>query len=153
MILSTRNGFTLIELMIAVAVVAIMAAIAYPTYQEQLRRGYRSEAKALLMENAQFMERNFTANNCYHRTDSACSTATVTTALPKTQAPESGTARYNISFVTGEPTSTTYSIRAVPAGTMSGDQCGTFTLNQLGQQNITDKPTGSTKTTAECWAK
>ena len=55
--------------MITVAIVAILAAVAYPSYLDQVRRGNRAEAKAALMENAQFLERNYTVNSCYHRTD------------------------------------------------------------------------------------
>ena len=58
-----QTGFTLLELMITVIVIAILASIALPSYQDYLRRGYRADAKAALMENAQFMERNFTEAN------------------------------------------------------------------------------------------
>lgn len=132
------DGFTLIELMITVAIMALLASIALPAYQEQVRRGHRAEAKALLLENAQWVERHFTAQNTY-----------VGATISKTQAPENGSARYNISFAASQPTATSYVIQAAPTGSMSSDACGTFTLDNLGRQNLVD----ATKTIPECWGK
>ena len=61
----TGAGFTLIELMIVVAVVAILASIAVPAYQEQIRKSRRAQAKADMVEYAQMAERYFTVNNTY----------------------------------------------------------------------------------------
>lgn len=147
------KGFTLIELMIAVAVVGIVSAIAYPSYREQIQKSHRSEAKSALLENAQFLERNYTANNCYHRTDGNCAGG-VNINLPVTAVRDSnGAARYTIQFAAGQPTRNSFILEAVPAGTMSGDACGTFTLNHLGVKNLKDKPEGSTKTADECWQR
>ncbi|WP_439844578.1 type IV pilin protein, partial [Aeromonas veronii] len=60
-----ERGFTLIELMIVVAVVAILAAIAYPSYNNYMAAAKRAEAKAVLLEAAQYLEREFTANGNY----------------------------------------------------------------------------------------
>jgi type IV pilus assembly protein PilE len=58
-------GFTLIELLITVAIVAILAAIAYPSYEEQLQKGRRNECKSALLESMQQQERVFTQINTY----------------------------------------------------------------------------------------
>ncbi|MGX2042140.1 type IV pilin protein [Methylocaldum sp. MU1018] len=148
------RGFTLIELMIAVAVVGIVSAIAYPSYRDQVQKSRRSEAKSALLENVQFLERNFTANNCYHRTDGDCANGSVAINLPVTAVNDStGKPRYAIRFAAGEPTPNSFILEAAPAGTMSGDACGTFTLNHLGAKGIKNKPSGSTKTAEECWQR
>ena len=54
---ANQRGFTLIELMIVIAIVGILAAVAYPSYAEYIRRGHRAEARAALLQGAQWMER------------------------------------------------------------------------------------------------
>jgi type IV pilus assembly protein PilE len=147
------QGFTLIELMIALGVVGILAAIAYPSYREQIRKSHRSEAQSILLQNAQFLERNFTANNCYHRTDGDCG-AEASIELPWTKVVDSGgAARYTVQFGDGEPTRNSFILEAVPTGAMSEDDCGTFTLNHMGTKSIKDKPEKSTKTVEQCWQR
>ena len=131
------QGITLIELMVAIAVIAILAAVGYPSYMEHVKSTRRSEAKATLLEVAQFMERKFSSDGCYK-----CASETVT--LPFTQVPrDGGSAYYTISLAPSPaPSATTFTLQAVPTGVMSGDSCGTYTLNQTG----THSPTSAT-----CW--
>ena len=60
-----RNGFTLIEVMIVVAIVGILAAIAYPSYQEYVLRTGRADGMAKLMEIMQAQERFYSQNQTY----------------------------------------------------------------------------------------
>lgn len=128
--------------MIVVAVVALLAAVAYPGYLEQVRRGQRADAKSLLLDAAQRMERNFTESNSY-----ATTSAGTAMTLPFSQSPQTGAARYTIAFAAGSPTATTFVIEATPTGSMSGDACGVFQINQLGQKTVT----GGSRSAADCW--
>ena len=135
---ATPAGFTLIELMIVVAIVAILAAIAYPSYVEHTERGKRNDAKATLLEAAQFMERHFSQGGTYVG-------ATLPLALQK--APREGEAFYNISLQ--GVSATTYTLVAQPKSGWTPRKCGALTINQLGV-----KSTSSTSEPAsECWAR
>ena len=132
-IYKSHLGFTLIELMIVVAIIGILAAIAYPSYTQYVIRSKRTDAQAIMMENAQFLERYFTTNGKY-------SLAT----LPKLKSPESGTAAYNMTTPTLDTTA--YIIQADPTGSFSDPLCGRLTLSQTGAR--TASGTGSL---GECW--
>lgn len=141
----TSLGMTLIELMIVVAIIGILASIAYPSYQEYVRRGQRAEARAQLMEAAQFMERNFTMNNSYAGVGALQLNNANLGQSPKP--PQA--AVYNINVVTALAT---YTLTAVPVagGMMAGDRCGTLRITQTGTQDVTG---GATAPAAECWGR
>ena len=129
------SGFTLIEIMVVVTIIAVLGAIAYPTYQDSVRKGRRAQATADLGELAQALERHFTVNNTY---------ANYVIAAPLNRSPRQGDLFYNISYVAA-PTRTAYSIRAVPAGPQAADRCGTLTLTNTGVKSV------SSSTVADCW--
>lgn len=124
-------GFTLIELMITVAIVALLATIAFPSYQDYVRRAARADAQADLLELAQWMERRFTAANSY---------ALPVGGLPFTQSPRTGAARYTIAAAVGGGGGG-FTLTATPQGGQAADACGNLTINQLGQ----------TTPVANCW--
>lgn len=129
------RGFTLIELMVVVAIIGILVGIAVPTYQDSVRKSRRGQAKADLAEVAQAMERYYTVNNTYVGANLA--------DIAMTQSPKSGAARYTISF-SGATTASTFVLRAQPTGGQVGDDCGTLTLSNTGV-----KTPGSAQ--PECW--
>ena len=133
-------GVTLIELMIAMAIAAILVGVAYPSYMDSVRKGRRADAQAVILEAAQFMERFATENLRYDQTR-----AGVAVALPTqlSKAPRDGsTQHYTISLQVA--TQSTYTLRAVPSGTMLNDACGTMTLTDAGVK-------GAVK--ADCWRR
>jgi len=117
----SQSGFTLIELMITVAIVGILASIAYPSYQDSIMKSRRTDAQAALLGFANSMERYFTVNNTY------------------VNAPVvAGTAYYNLTI--SAATASSYTLTATPAGAQAADSCGNLTLANTG-----------VKTPANCW--
>jgi type IV pilus assembly protein PilE len=141
------QGFTLIELMISVAIVGILAAIALPSYQESVRKSRRADGKAALLGLANAMERHFTEANTYK--NAAGTTAVPTdTGTPYIYTPDSGTANYyNFNIQAADDSS--YEIRAEPKNAQSSDKCGKLTLTHLGVKDVTSQTSGITK--ADCW--
>lgn len=118
---TTAAGFTLIELMVTVAIVAILASIAYPSYQSQVRKGHRQEAFAEILAMAQRMEKIRSQTYSYTQ-GNALSVAV---------------ARYTVtSAVAGD--GNTYTISAVPLASsdQAGDVCGTLTYASNGTWTI-----------------
>jgi type IV pilus assembly protein PilE len=103
-----QKAFTLIELMVTVAIVGILASIAYPSYQDSVRKSRREDAKGVLLGLANAMERRFTEANSY------------------TGVTPTSTSYYTIS-ITADANS--YTLSAVPVST---DTCGTLTLTHTG---------------------
>ncbi len=137
------EGFTLIELLVAVAVMAILTAIAVPSYQYYVKQASRSEARSILMQNAQTLENNYTTANRY---DTVNSDGTGGAPSLFTQSPQTGTAKYNLTVAYGAAPAQTFTLSAAPTGMMTGDPCGTLTLIQTGQ-------TGSAIDNATCWQR
>jgi type IV pilus assembly protein PilE len=144
---SWRNGFSLIELMIVVAIVAILAALAVPSYTKHVVKTKRVAAQACLSEHANYMERYYTTNLRYDKDTS-------TPALPN---PLSGTAPtlnldcaqrtsadYQYRLTASLLTSSSYSLTATPIGAQAARDaiCGTLSLDQAGTR---------TPATAGCW--
>ena len=133
MMYRSNRGFTLIELMIVVAIIGIVAAIAFPAYQEYVRETRRAVAQADLMELAQWMERGYNQDYSYLEGGNA-------PTLPFTASPRNGDAFYNLSFVNTAQNS--FALQAQPTGAQTGDACGTLTLDNAGTR-------GAAKT--DCW--
>ncbi len=129
-------GFTLIELMIVVVVIGILAAIAFPTYRDQVRKTRRTEAKAALQEAMNRQERLYTTQNSYTNdmTDLGYAADPFTT--------EEGW--YTVDAVAcGAGLGDCVSLTATAQGDQDDDQCENFTLNSRGARTVS----GS----GDCW--
>jgi len=115
------KGFTLIELLIVVVIVAILAAIALPSYQESVRKNRRAQAKADMTELAQGFERQYTVDRSY-----------TNFALPFTNSPRDPGAA--VAYIISAPVlaAKTYTLRVTPTSIQGADRCGKLQLDQTG---------------------
>ncbi|MFK3649260.1 type IV pilin protein [Lysobacter enzymogenes] len=126
-----ERGFTIIELMIALAIVSILVGIAVPMYNDSVRKARRGQAKADLAEAAQAMERFYTLNNAY----TGGGKTTVADFAGFNQSPQKGTKFYDLSF-DGAIDASTFKIIAKPvSGTgQEKDDCGTLSIDNTGKK-------------------
>jgi type IV pilus assembly protein PilE len=145
---AAQGGFTLVELMVAVAVVAILATIAAGTYSAQVQKARRTDARSAIMDLAGREEKLFSTTNAYSSVPA--NLGYVGAAFPLNV----GSNYYQINVVVPDPaqaalTPTTYIITATPIGPQASDtQCTSLSVNQLGVQTFTTAGGG---TQQNCW--
>lgn len=149
-----QQGFTLIEVMITVAIVAILAAVALPSYNEYVRRGHRAEAKNTLQAIAQRLEQNYTLSGSYALTQEAAAiNNTSITNWGMNATPTTGGVRYNMTFVAGEPTTTTFVLQATPTGAQAADTCGILMMDHRNLKGAIGVLDNRAQITRDCWDK
>ena len=132
---SRLAGFTLIEMMIVVALVAVLAAIVIPSYQGSVRKARRTDARGALTSIAQLMERLNTEKNSY---------ASATLGNSATDLAKATSENNFYTLALSNLGATTFTITATPAGGQAVDACGNYTLDQAGTR-------GAALPVDQCW--
>lgn len=135
------RGFTLIELMIVVVIVAILAAVAYPSYRNSVLKGRRSDATISLIKLAQRLERCHTQFGSYK--NAGCSVQT-------TNGADSDEGYYSIAIAFGAKTDS-FTLTATPTskGAQDDDVCQKYTLDETGERGAVDA--SGSNLTDTCW--
>jgi type IV pilus assembly protein PilE len=129
------RGFSLLELLIALACVALLTTLAWPSYQSLMLRNQRAQARAALLQAAHWFERAASANGSY---------------------PLAGDVPASVLYVDGQryqlsvtSTAQSYTLKATPVGPQLADACGSLTLNHLGERGVQ----AASETASQCWSR
>ena len=134
-----EKGFTLIELMIVVAIVGILAAIAYPSYQEQVMKSRRSDAHSLLLDVAARQERFYFDNAVYTNKLKTDLKYSAESNIPSSEG-------YYLISATINATGSTFTLTAVPQGGQASDKCKNLSIDNVG-----NKTRSGTADLSQCW--
>lgn len=144
-------GFTLIELMIVVAVVGILSMVAYPSYVEYVARGHRTQLKVQLQAAQQWMERRYSERYFYGETAGSADVPEAFADQSFVTSPPVGEGRVNYDLgVEILAAGQGYRITATRAGTMEADRCGNPTVDNLGVKGVVGSSLAA-DAAAECW--
>jgi len=142
-----QSGFNLVELMVVVAIVAIITAFAYPSYLEQVRKSRRADCSGALAGLGNSMERFFTMNSTYLGAAVGAANTGAPANFSATCPVDGGNATYNLTIQAA--TASTYNVQAAPIGPQADDKCGTLTLTNTGLKGVTGQDAGVTW--EQCW--
>ena len=123
------------ELLIALACVALLATLAWPSYQSLILRSHRAQARASLLQAAHWLERTASANGSYP----------LASDVPATVLQIDGQ-RYTLRVTSNAQS---FTINATPQGAQVADPCGVLTLNHQGVRGVQ----GASQTAAQCWSR
>jgi type IV pilus assembly protein PilE len=132
-----QKGFTLVELMIVVAILSLLAAIAYPAYLRQVQKSRRAECETVLLSIAGALERKYAVDSEYP--------ATLPAGSPTTCPLDGGTTFYNIGYALDGATGG-FTLTAKPTSAQESDPCGDLSITHTGKKG---QKTGAT--VDQCW--
>lgn len=130
--MNKMNGFTLVELMVVLGIIAIISTVAYPAYQDNIRKANRADGMAMAMEVAQRLERCYTAYGAYNNAN--CPTGPI----------ESSEKHYEINIV-ADASSFTVTADPVSARQLKDTQCASLSIDNTGKKSASG-PKG-----LDCW--
>ena len=147
------RGFTLIEVMIVVAIIGLLSAIAFPSYKEYVARGRRAEVRTVLLEASQWMERHYTENMKYDSNTAGTVVADLFPANLK-QSPRDGGGAYTIAVSAAAARTYTVTATRNSPGSMSTDKCGDFQITNTGVKSNVNYSTAFSSAqdaATSCW--
>lgn len=135
------KGFSLIELMIVVAIIGILAGIAIPAYNDYLMKARRGDGRGVLLNTAGTLERYFSENGRYTTAlgSGSCAAGIIPSASPE--------GYYSLTSTAAVCSDNTFTLTATPQGRQTGDKCGSLTLNQAQAKGVS----GGVLPAASCW--
>ncbi|MCJ8204965.1 type IV pilin protein [Pseudomonas sp. RGM2987] len=131
----SNRGFTLIEIIVVIAIIGILVTVGYPSLTEYMKKGRRTEIAGLLSEQAQILERYYSKNNSYTNAVTGLS---------------NGNDFYTINRTLADQSFTLTAVRKT-GSSMATDKCGDFTINNTGARSMINAAAGLTA--KDCWGR
>ena len=138
-----RAGFTLFELMIVLAVVAVLAGIAVPAFLEQAARARRTDVQVALLEDAGYMQRYYAAHDSYRGSPAP--------QLSAPRSPRTGPTNYVVTLSVPADDPGSFLLVATRSGAMRADACGDFTYDNLGRRDLVAGTFAAGRSAPSCW--
>ena len=135
-------GYTLLEILITLAIIGIIAAVALPSYRASSLRAARAEAKTALMETAADQERFYSANTSY-----SVNALPLANPPQETKASRDGHYQITVAACASGTIANCFVATATPLGDQANDECTTLTLTNTGIRGATGA------STEECWER
>ncbi len=132
---AAQPGFSLVELLIVLACIAVLVGWAWPNYQQLLQRSQRAQARTALLQAAHWLERAASANGNYPAPSDVPASVLQAEGL-----------RYQLSITSSAQS---FTLTATPIGPQVSDACGSFTLTHTGVRSVLK----ATLSPAQCWGR